>query len=135
MDHSIAHFLAYFSEGRLGEALRLKKDKIMEERRAVIDKLKTPNSFNGITAMIDKGVSFILRYSPLGFAICIFKAQLPTNKIKYDYTEELLNSSRELSILNIDKVLTTIYDAAFYSQYSINPRLLILNLKAQIWER
>ena len=32
MSHSVAHFLAYFSEGRLGEALRLRKDKIIEER-------------------------------------------------------------------------------------------------------
>jgi DNA polymerase III subunit delta' len=139
MDHSIAHFLAYFSEGRLGEALRLKKDKIMEERRAVIDKLKTPNSFNGITAMIDskEAFLFILKVFSSWFRDLYFlKHGLPTNKvINYDYTEELLNSSRELSILNIDKVLTTIYDAAFYSQYSINPRLLILNLKAQIWVR
>ncbi len=38
LDNNMAHFLAYFSEGRLGRALRLKDTDILKEKNRIIDK-------------------------------------------------------------------------------------------------
>jgi len=139
LDKSTAHFLAYFSEGRLGEALRLKGTDIISERNVIIEKLKRPASFNSIELKADDRESLLFTLNILSAwfrDLYLMKYGMPDNEaINFDRKDDLLESLSRFSSLNLERILTAIADTVFYSQNNINTRLLLLNLKAQIWEQ
>jgi len=139
LDNSFAHFLAYFSEGRLGEALRLKDTDILRAKNSIIDKLATPSSFGIEGLKIEDRQSFRLLLSILNTwfrDLYLMKAGMPKLEvINFDRMSDLSKAMSRFSHSDLERILNAISSTALYLERNINTRLLLHNLKAQIWER
>jgi len=139
LDSTSARFLAYYSEGRLGEALRLKGTDIMNTRNSVIDTLSRPSSFSSIGLKVEDKSSllFALKILSAWFRdLYLLKAGVPDSEaINFDRRSDLLKDLSRFSSVDLERILTAISTTVFYSQSNINTRLLLLNLRAQIWEK
>lgn len=137
---SLAHFLAYFCEGKIGLALRLKDTDILKEKNEIIDaflisrksailespymqdKLKLRKSLNMLAAwfrdiyLVKIGIS----YSKL---------------INLDRKEDLLKLMPHYSLVDLDEIIASISNSLLYMEYNVNTKLLLYNLKAQLCKR
>ena len=139
LDGGFAHFLAYFSEGRLGEALRLKETDILGIKNSIIDKVMAPSSYGIEGLKIEDRESFRLSLNILNTwfrDIYLMKSGMPEPEaINFDRRGDLFSSMSRFSRLDLERIIGAISSTAFYLERNINTRLLLHNLKAQIWER
>ncbi len=132
-----AHFLAYFSEGRLGRALKMKESEILRDKNRVIDEfifLRKSSSFEGLTLEKKEDIRDCLNILTSWFRdIYLTKAGLAHSEIiNLDRKEELLKLMTHYSWLDLDVALDTISDSFSYLEHNINIKLLLSNLKVQI---
>jgi len=136
IDGAGAHFLAYFSEGRLGLALRLKDTEIFSKKNRIIDELIFAKG-----AVIDAKDRADLRNALNILAtwfrdIYFVKIGMPQDElINLDRQEALLGSMHRFSLYELDDIMKSISDSLLYLEQNINTRLLLSNLKGQIWKR
>ncbi|MBN1913970.1 MAG: DNA polymerase III subunit delta' [Candidatus Omnitrophica bacterium] len=134
-----AHFLAYFSEGRIGRALRLKEGDILREKNSVIDKfivsVKRGNTDN-FTFKEREGVRDSLNILASWFRdIYLLKAGMPhSGLINIDRKEDLLRFMGRYSCLDVEESLNSISQALLYLEENINVKLLMSNLRIQPWK-
>jgi DNA polymerase-3 subunit delta' len=139
LDNSFAHFLSYFSEGRLGEALRLKDSGILNEKNSIIDKFVLP-SYSGVEGLnIESRQDFSSMLNILSSwfrDIYLLKSGMPDGElINYDRREDLLNTVDRFSYSDLDRIMGSISNTILCLERNINTKLLLHNLKAQIWEK
>lgn len=131
-----AHFLAYFSEGRLGRALCLKETDILLKKNAVIDlfTLSQRLDLEKLPAQNKFAVHEYLNILAAWFRD-IYMARMG------DSCEELINADRKVDALRLsqrysDTDLRVIFDAisnsAMYLERNINIRLLLYSLGGQL---
>lgn len=138
LDSNLAHFLAYFCEGRLGHALRLKDADILREKNRVIDEFvfqanpgldkskpqkreETRESLNMLTSWFRD--------------LYLIKTGMPHSElINLDRKNELLKSMQKFSFFELDEILHSISNSLLYVDQNINIKLLKSNLKAEIWK-
>ena len=137
LDKGLAHFLAYFSEGKLGNALRLKDSDILRVRNNIIDRLMAPSLFDLAGLKIEDRKSFYLSLNILNTwfrDLYLMKFGMPQPEaINSDRSGELSKALVYFSISDLERILTAIFNTAAYLERNINTRLLLHNLKAQIW--
>jgi len=138
LNTELAHFLAYFCEGRFGEAIKLKDSNILEQKNNIINKLITPGSFDmeGLGIEDKKTFSFVINIVNAWFRdIYLIKNGLPCSEvINFDRKDDLKKAAGYFSSLNLEKILSALPSAAFFLERNINTRLLLHNLKIQIWQ-
>ena len=139
LDKSFAHFLSYFSEGRLGEALRLKDSEILNKKNSIIDKLAMPSSsgVGGIDVEDRQEFCSVLNILSTWFRDVYFlKSGMPDAElINYDRRDDLQETVSRFSYADLDRVMSVISNTILCLERNINTKLLLHNLKAQIWER
>lgn len=133
----LAHYLAYFCEGRLGKALRLKDTDVLREKNTVIDDFlfsHRPAIDNSLKIDADT----LRRY--LGILVSCFrdiylaKAGLEHSQmINLDRKPELSRIIPRFSFTDLDKIMNFMSDSIFYLDHNINAKLLLSNLRTQIW--
>ncbi len=138
LDISYAHFLAYFSEGRLGRALKLKDEDIITKKKMLIDKfVLTPNPS---VENLAQGSRVDLRNSLNLLATWFRDIYLLKTGVAQ---EEVINSDRKVdlarslfrfSFLDLDSVLGNITSAIAYLDQNVNTRLILYNLRMEIWK-
>jgi DNA polymerase-3 subunit delta' len=138
LDVQGAHFLAYFSEGRLGQALKLKDSGILVKKNNLIDKfvLASRPDIDGMAAQDKEEVRFSLNLLAAWFRdIYLLKAGLPEQEvINSDRREDLTRSAGSFSFLDLEAIFTNISTAISYLEKNVNTRLLLFNLRMELWK-
>ncbi len=131
-DNNTAHFLAYFSEGRLGCALRLKDADTLNFKNRIIDKFALSPKLNLDTLPLQyrEEVRGYLNILATWFRdIYLVKIGMPYSEIiNFDRKDELLKVMSRFSFLDLNEILGTISDSISYLERNINVRLLLYNL-------
>ncbi len=133
----LAHFLAYFCEGRLGQALRLKDVGILEEKNRIIDEFVFQKSVSAQkTAQKRQEARDSLNILASWFRdMYLVKTGVPHSElINFDRKNELLRSMQRFSFFELDEILGSISDSLLHIDQNINVKLLKSNLKAEIWK-
>jgi DNA polymerase III subunit delta' len=133
---AVSHFLAYFSEGRLGSAVRLSSQDILKEKNRVIDSFvfsRRPGlDFN---AQDKKELSGQLNILASWFRdIYIIKIGVAHSEIiNLDRKEELLRIMPKFSFSELNEILEGISISLLRLDQNINTKLVLYNLGALIW--
>lgn len=138
LDTDFAHFLAYFCEGRLGAALRLKDTDIMRRKNRVIDEftvLNRPGAPDEPAGKAKTDLRESFAFLAAWFRdLSLVKIGAPHMElVNLDRREELLGAMGRYSFREIDDIMHFISEAVYYLQHNINTRLLVSNLKVQLW--
>ena len=137
LDNNMSHFLAYFSEGRLGRALRLKDTDILKQKNKVIDNFalsKTTNLGNLSTQDKEEVRDYLNILATWFRDIYLIKIGMPHSEvINFDRKDDLLKTAAGFTILDLNEVLDSISDSILRLEQNINIKLLLYNLGAQIW--
>jgi DNA polymerase-3 subunit delta' len=138
LDNNTAHFLAYFSEGRLGRALKLKDSDIIREKNIIIDNmaLSSKPNFNSLNAPDKDQIRSYLNILATWFRdIYLIKIGMPHSEIiNSDRKEDLLKIMAKFSFSDLNDILCSISDSIIYLTQNINNKLVLYNLGAQIWK-
>jgi len=136
LDNERAHFLAYFSEGRLGQALRLKDADTLREKNRIIDKFVLSPRLNleDFSLKNREDVRGYLNILASWFRdIYLIKIGMPHAEIiNLDRKPELLKTMTGFSFVQLNEILESISDAILQLQQNINVRLLLYNLSEDI---
>lgn len=138
LTEGLAHFLAYFSEGRLGFALELKDKDILAEKNRIIDGLALSQRtiFLGILAQDRDDVRSYLNILAAWFRdIYLIKAGISYAEIiNLDRKDELLKLTESFSFVDLDRILHSLSESVLYLEQNINLKLILYNLGAQLWK-
>ncbi len=138
LDHAFAHFLAYFSEGRLGRALKLMDEDIINKRNHLIDRFVLASSPSADSLVLKSRVDVrdYLNLLATWFRdIYLLKAGMPEREvINSDRSSELLRGAGNFSFSELDAVLGSITQAVSYLEMNVNTRLLMHNLGMELWK-
>lgn len=136
LENNLAHFLAYFCEGRLGKALVLKDIDILREKNRVIDELALLKRLGLENFSIKKreDVRNYLNILTTWFRdIYLIKIGMPHFElINLDRKAELLKSMQFFSFMDLEEILNCICASLSYLEQNINIRLLLSNLREDI---
>jgi DNA polymerase-3 subunit delta' len=133
LDSSLAHFLAYFCEGKLGRALKLKDMDILREKNRIIDGLALARK-SGVESLLVDDRSQLRSYLNIlaGWFrdIYFLKIGMPYEQlINLDRKDELLRLMNRYTTFDLDGILNSLSDALLYLEQNINTKLLLSNLR------
>jgi DNA polymerase-3 subunit delta' len=131
----LAHFLAYFSEGRFGSALKLKETQALTEKNAVIDNFvfsRKPD-FESLSKEDRGKIRNYLNILAAWFRdIYLVKIGMPHSEIiNLDRKDDLYTLSH-FSFPDLGELMDSISEALFYLERNINIKLLLHNLRYSI---
>ena len=138
IEPSLAHFLAYFCEGRLGSALGLKDTDIIREKNSVIDKFILTDS-----PLFDRGPAQgkdDLRHSLNIIATWfrdIYLVKIGASHqelINYDRKDEILKHMGKFTFTELNDILRSVSDSVLYLEQNINAKLVMHNIGVQLWK-
>jgi len=133
IDNSMAHFLAYFCEGRLGRALRLKDTDIFREKNRVIDDfvLSLRRGSDNLSVENKDNLRSYLNILAGWFRDIYFvKIGMPYDQlINLDRKDELSKLISHYTFLDLSRILNFISNACLYLEQNINTKLLFSNLR------
>ncbi|RKY32459.1 MAG: hypothetical protein DRP74_02470 [Candidatus Omnitrophota bacterium] len=145
-----AHFLAYYSQGRIGSALALKDSTLLKDKNRVIDEfifqrqstgaanfLSEPNKAMSMETRNRVNLRNQLNILASWFRdIYFIKIGLPHSElINYDCREKLLKEMAKYSFFELDEILKFISDSLSYIEQNVNVKLLVSNLKSELWKK
>jgi DNA polymerase-3 subunit delta' len=137
LDKDAAHFLAYFCDGRIGEALKLKDADVMIEKNRVIDDFVFSPSFrfeNMPTPNRDAVRKYLNILSSWFRDIYLIKIGAPHSElINYDRKAQVLKSMQHFSFLDLEQIFGIISDSALHLDDNINIKLLLADLRMELW--
>jgi DNA polymerase-3 subunit delta' len=138
LDNVSAHFLAYYAEGRLGLALRLKDTPLLQEKNKIFD------SFILSSKPLDH---FMMNQTKEQLQVCLnilaswfrdiylLKCGLPDKEVIHlDRHTDLLKLIPRFSFKQLDEIMATLSESCLYLEKNINSKLLLHNLGAQLWK-
>lgn len=137
LDKGLAHFLAYFCEGRLGEALALKDTDIMQDKNRLFEEFvisKKEFTLNSFLGQDRKRLRQSLNILASWFRdIYLIKIGMPHSElINFDQKMQILRCMTRFSFMDLDEILKCISDSLFYLEQNVNIRLLLSNLKGHM---
>jgi len=136
LESNLSHFLAYFCEGRIGRALRLKDTDIMKDKNRVIDQfcILRKSNLESLPIQSKENLRNYLNILAGWFRdIYLIKIGMPyLELINLDRKSDLLKFKQGFSFLDLDGIFNCISDSLFYIEQNINIRLLLSNLSEAI---
>ncbi|MFA4889678.1 MAG: DNA polymerase III subunit delta' [Candidatus Omnitrophota bacterium] len=138
IDGSTAHFLAYFCEGRLGKALRLKDSAVFQDKNKVIDSFVFSPRLNleKIGFKDKAALRGSLNILAAWFRdVYLLKTGMPqAEMINFDRWEDLSKQASRYSYQELTQILGFIPQAINYLERNINTKLLLYYLGEQLWK-
>jgi DNA polymerase-3 subunit delta' len=132
IDESALHYLAYFCEGRLGTALRLKDKDIIREKNRIIDTFTISanpaleNSLIQDRNELRKSLQILAGWFR---DIYLLKVGIPhTELINLDRRDTLAKLMNRYTFADLDEIFNSISDALLFLEQNINVKLLLSNL-------
>jgi len=131
-----AHFLAYFTQGAIGEALALKDTDIIREKNNIIDCYAVSKSRHedGSSCLTKDNLPFGLNVLAGWFRdIYLLKTGVPHSEmVNIDRKEELLKEMSRFSFLDLEEIFNSISQAFSYREQNVNTKLLLADLKVEL---
>ncbi|MBI4706320.1 MAG: DNA polymerase III subunit delta' [Candidatus Omnitrophica bacterium] len=131
-----AHFLAYFCEGSLGRALRLKDTDIFSRKNIVIDKfiLSEKPSIESLSPQNKAEILSGINIAATWFRdIYLSKAGIRESElIHYDRRQEISGFAEVLPYARLNQIIDSLSKAVLYLDQNINTRLLLYELAGSI---
>ena len=138
VEDSAAHFIAYLSEGRLGNALALKDTGLLQEKNMFIDRfiLSRRPDIEELSRQKKEEIRRHLNICATWFAdIYLMKVGLPEKELTHlDRKDVILKEAGRYNFKELDSIMQAISDSVLYLERNINVRLLLHNLGAQLWK-
>jgi DNA polymerase-3 subunit delta' len=132
LDKASAHFLAYYAEGRLGLALRLKDTPLLQEKNKIFDAfvLSAKPLDRQIIGQSKEQMQACLNILASWFRdIYLLKAGLPDQEaIHLDRHSDLLKLIPRFSFKQLDEIMSTLSESSLYLDKNINTKLILHNL-------
>jgi DNA polymerase III subunit delta' len=126
-----AHFIAYFSEGRIGRALSLKDSGIFEDKNRIINEFcfGRPGS-NGLQITDKQEFRAAMNILAVWFRdLYLLKSGLtPGQLVNLDRKDDLLKVVKSRTFLEFDGALESISTSLLRLEQNINIKLLLANL-------
>ncbi len=133
LDNNLAHYLAYFCEGRIGRALRLKDTDILREKNAVIETFTSAKraGLSRIATETRDDMRTQLNILAGWFRdLHLVKIGTPYQElINLDRKEELLKLMHRYTFVDLYEIMNSISKSLLYLERNINMKLLLSNLK------
>lgn len=137
LDSSMAHFLAYFCEGRIGQALRLKDTDILAQKNKVIDNFAMARNFrvDDFSAQDRNNIRDCLNILATWFRdVYMLKTGVAYSElINADRKADLLKFMQRFSFLDLDEIFRVISNSALYLEENVNVKLMLSNLRMELW--
>jgi len=138
LDKASAHFLAYYAEGRLGLALRLKDTPLLREKNKIFDSfiLSAKPLDRNIMGQNKEQLRVSLNILASWFRdIYLLKCGLSDKEaIHLDRHSDLLKLIPRFSFKQLDDIMSTLSESVLYLEKNINSKLILHNLGAQLWK-
>jgi len=138
LDKASAHFLAFYAEGRLGLALRLKDTRLLQEKNKIFDSfiLSSKPLDRNLLGQNKEQLQVCFNILASWFRdIYLLKAGLPDQEIIHaDRQSDLRKLMPRFSFKQLDEIMAALSDSALYLEKNINSKLLLHNLGAQLWK-
>lgn len=136
LDANLAHFLAYFCEGRLGRALSLRNTDILRQKNMIIDALMFSHR-SGLADLPIKNREEVRSYLNILTSwirdLYLIKIGTPYQElINFDRKNDLLKSMPRFTFTDLDEMLNYVSDSISYLGQNINTKLLLANLSEAI---
>ncbi|MFA6216920.1 MAG: DNA polymerase III subunit delta' [Candidatus Omnitrophota bacterium] len=136
LDEERIHYLSFFCEGRIGQALRLKDKDVLAEKNKVIDEF----IFSGNAEIADmqkigrEGLRQHLNILAGWFRdVYLVKSGLPQQElINRDRADELYQFARNYCFAELDEIFMVITDSLRYCEQNLNMRLIASNVQVQL---
>lgn len=139
LDKNLSHFLAYFAEGRLGRALSLKDTDILADKNRIIDRfvISDRHSLENLPAQNRNDIKAYLNILATWFRdIYLIKTGIKDSEtINFDRRDDLLRMTGHFSFPELNEIMRCISDSVLYLDQNINTKLLLHNLKLELWKR
>jgi len=139
LDTSLAHFLAFFCEGRIGRSLRLNDPSVLRKKNKIID-IFTISGTPQLDELAKESTKEDLR-GYLGMLsswfrdIYLIKAGMPySGLINLDRRDELLKHMNRYNWFELDEIFKSISDSFAYLDQNLNIKLILSNLRAHSWK-
>ncbi|MDD5255625.1 MAG: DNA polymerase III subunit delta' C-terminal domain-containing protein, partial [Candidatus Omnitrophica bacterium] len=132
-----AHFLGYFSEGRIGYALALRETDLLGEKNRIINEFIFSSPGSSGPAKEKEDLHVVLNVLATWFRdIYMVKTGLPHSElINLDRRDELLGFINRYGWPALDSIMNTISESLLYLERNVNTKLLLSNVRAQICQR
>jgi len=138
LDKYLAHFLAYFSDGSLGRALKLKEEGVISRKNNLIDKfiLASGQGLENLAVLSRLEVRNALNLLASWFRdVYLLKTGAAEEEvINADRKKDLGRWASRLSFMDLDSMLGNISTALAYLDQNVNLRLLLFNLRMELWK-
>ncbi|MDP2927399.1 MAG: DNA polymerase III subunit delta' [Candidatus Omnitrophota bacterium] len=138
LDKATAHFLAFYAEGRLGLALRLKDTPLLQEKNKIFDSfiLSAKPLDHNIMNQSKEQLQVCLNILASWFRdIYLLKCGASDKEtIHLDRHSDLLKLIPRFSFKQLDDIMATLSESSLYLEKNINSKLLLHNLGAQLWK-
>jgi DNA polymerase III subunit delta' len=138
-DHHIseeaAHFLSFFCEGKIGQALALKDTPLLADKNAVIDWFifSKKNSLHHGGQTKDDVRSDLNILSTWFRDVYVLKAGMPdTEVINYDRAKDLLKAADKASFAELNNAMEFIATAMLRLDQNVNIKLLLNNMESEL---
>jgi DNA polymerase-3 subunit delta' len=138
LDKTSAHFLAYYAEGRLGLALRLKDTPLLQEKNKIFDAfiLSAKPLDRNVMGQSKEQLQVSLNILASWFRdIYLLKCGLSDKEtIHLDRHSDLLKLTFRFSFKQLDDIMLALSESSLYLEKNINSKLLLHNLGAHLWK-
>ena len=138
LDKTSAHFLAYYAEGRLGLALRLKDTPLLQEKNKIFDAfiLSAKPLDRNVMGQSKEQLQVSLNILASWFRdIYLLKCGLSDKEtIHSDRHSDLLKLTSRFSYKQLDDIMLALSESSLYLEKNINSKLLLHNLGAHLWK-
>jgi DNA polymerase-3 subunit delta' len=127
-DDNTLHYLAYFCEGRIGNALKFKDRDILQKKNMIIDGfISSPIESRG-AADRDRLRDEFQILAGWFRDVYLMKAGLPEEElINLDRRDTLFNLMKQYSFAELDEIFNSISQSLLYLDQNINLKLLLAN--------
>ena len=138
IDKQVSHFLAYFSEGRLGFALKLHKEGLFSDKGRIVDTfiIRKRLDIGGLDVEKREDVRKVLSVLICWFRdLYLIKAGIREGElVNLDQVDILLKVADSYSVPELEYIMQSISDSRLYLERNANIKLLLSNLKVILWK-
>ncbi|MBM3251728.1 MAG: DNA polymerase III subunit delta' [Candidatus Omnitrophica bacterium] len=137
---SASHYLARFTEGRLGKSLSLKDIDILSEKNRIIDNFvsarHTSDDFFDLETKDKQAIKYNLDILLNWFRdILLLKCGIEAGDlVNSDRSKELLNLEKQYNTDEILKTMEQILNTYTMLEYNLNPKIFLEFLKVKAWK-
>ncbi len=136
LSNEAAHFLAFFSEGRLGRAIKIKEAGVFEEKNRIIDEFIFSRKTNLSASILREREGLRLGLNILAGwfrDIYMVKIGMPyCALINLDRKNDLLRAMNRYSFSELNEIFNLLSDSLLYLEQNVNAKLLFSNLKISL---